>query len=364
MRVEMKTEESTASVIMIVDNELLIRDVLSRWLTAEGYVCLTAANATSAWQILQQQSVDLVTAGINMPVVSGVQLLDQIKADFPDIAVLMLTGCGETATAIRALTQGACGYLLKPVQREELVFQVHQGLERSLLRRERLRYTEELERQVLEQTQAIRIAHEETIYRLVTASCFRDEETAEHIRRTGLFSESLARAAGWSRTDCNRIRMAAPMHDVGKIGIADALLRKPGRLTAEELEAMKRHATIGAEMLQGSSSPILQLACEIARNHHERWDGTGYPEGIQGESIPESGRIVAIVDVYDALTHDRVYRPALLDDDVITILQKGSGSHFDPVLLALFFSILDEIQQLAAANPDLAVDEALASMPH
>jgi putative two-component system response regulator len=360
---QLKVGEAASPVLLIVDDEPLVREVLCRWLAAEGCRCLTAPNATLAWDILQRQRVDLVTCDINMPGVSGVELLAQIQASDPDLAVLMLTGCGETATAIQALTQGACGYLLKPVQREELLFQVRQGLERSYLRRERRRYTHELERRVLEQTQVIRSAHEETIHRLVTASCLRDEETGAHIRRTGLFSEALARAAGWSRADCDSLRMAAPMHDVGKIGIPDAVLRKPGRLNAEEYEVMKRHAEIGARMLAGSSSAVLRLACEIAQNHHERWDGTGYPNGIAGEAIPESARIVAIVDVYDALSHDRVYRPAFAEEQVLSCLQQDSGTHFDPALLATFFSILEEIRELRAANPDELLVEPPLELP-
>ncbi|WP_425619041.1 HD domain-containing phosphohydrolase [Anatilimnocola sp. NA78] len=346
--------DSPAPLILVVDDEPLVRDVLTRWLRAEGFRCLSAADAESAWQQVQEQAVDLVTSDINMPGVSGIQLLARLQAADPDQAVLMLTGCGETSTAIRALTQGACGYLLKPVQREEMIFQVRQGLERTQLRKERRRYTEELERRVQEQTQTIRSAHEETIHRLVTASSFRDEETGAHIRRTGLFSEALARAAGWSRGECERLRMAAPMHDVGKIGIPDSILQRPGRLTPDEFAVMKTHTTIGAQMLQGSSSPMLKLAHEIALNHHEKWDGTGYPQGIRGEEIPESARILAIVDVYDALTHDRVYRKALPHDEVLTILRQGRETHFDPGLLGMFFAILEEIQQISMVNPDVA----------
>lgn len=345
-------ENKSALSILIVDDEALVRDILARYLTAEGYCCHTACDAISAMHILREHSIDLVTTDMNMPGVSGVELLEQIRNTYPDIAVLMLTGCGETSTAINALTKGAFAYLLKPVQRKELIFQVLQGIERSLLRKERKRYTEELEYRVQEQTHALRHAHEETIHRLVAASSYRDEETGSHIRRTGLFSEALARAAGWSKNECDLIRMAAPMHDVGKIGIPDAILRKPGRLTPEEYEVMKRHTAIGADMLRGSTSPILKLACEIAQHHHERWDGSGYPAGISRESIPESARILAIVDVYDALSHDRVYRPAMQEEEVIKILQQGSGSHFDPGLLGMFFGILEEIQEIADANPD------------
>ena len=157
---------------------------------------------------------------------------------------------------------------------------------------------------------AIRIAHEETIHRLVTASLCRDEETGMHIKRTGLLSELLARAAGWSEADAEIIRLAAPMHDVGKIGIPDAILQKPGKLTPAEFETMKTHTLIGAGMLDGSQSAILAMAREIALCHHEHWDGTGYPRGLAGMAIPEPARILSIVDVYDAMTHSRVYRSA------------------------------------------------------
>lgn len=359
MRREMTTtagtsapDASATATVLIVDDESLVRDVLGRWLVAEGFRCVPASDADAASRQLEAHGVDVVVSDIKLPGASGLELLERIMSKDPDAAVLMLTGCGDTSTAIRALTRGACGYLLKPVQREELTCQVRQALERSQLRQQRKRYTAELERRVFEQTRLIREAHEETIHRLVMAMSYRDEETGAHIRRTGLFSEALARAAGWSKADCERLRMAAPMHDVGKIGIPDAILCKPGRLSREEFEIMKRHTTIGANMLRGSASPVLQLAAELAQNHHERWDGGGYPQGIAGEAIPEGARILAIADVYDALTHDRVYRPALPEKQVIEILRAGHATQFDPLLLAAFFSILDEVQEIAAANPD------------
>jgi putative two-component system response regulator len=153
------------------------------------------------------------------------------------------------------------------------------------------------------------------------------------------------------------------MHDIGKIGIPDAILRKPGRLTAEEFEIMKTHTVIGEEILAGSKSPMLQMAQEIALAHHERWDGTGYPKGLAGPEIPESARVVAIVDVYDALTHDRVYRPASPEEDALTILQRGQGTHFDPALLPLFFSVLPEIDRIAEENPDEIPDREIRSKP-
>ena len=162
----------------------------------------------------------------------------------------------------------------------------------------------------------------------------------------------LAKAAGWSAAEAEVIRQAAPMHDVGKIGIPDAVLRKPGKLTPEEFEVMKTHTLIGAEMLADSDVPMLQMAREIALNHHERWDGHGYPHGLAGQEIPESARILAIVDVYDALTHDRVYRPALPEDEVMEIMHEGAGTHFDPLLLSYFFLHLAEIRRIAEEHAD------------
>jgi CHASE1-domain containing sensor protein len=209
-----------------------------------------------------------------------------------------------------------------------------------------------LEEKVREQTTDIRRAHEEVVDRLISAAQWSDEETGMHIRRTGLLSEVLARSAGWFGDDVEAIRQAAPMHDIGKIGIPDAILQKPGKLTTEEFAVMKTHTRIGADILAGSESSMLQMARDIALNHHERWDGKGYPRGLAGKAIPECARIVAIVDVYDALTHDRVYRPALPESEVLTIMQQGAGTHFDPLLMTFFFLHFSEIRRIAQEHPD------------
>jgi putative two-component system response regulator len=210
----------------------------------------------------------------------------------------------------------------------------------------------DLRETVNRQTRALRSAHDETVYRLVRASLCRDEETGSHIRRTGLSSELLAAAAGWGSARIEQLRLAAPMHDVGKIGIPDAILRKQGQLTPEETAIMQAHTTLGATMLAGSESPFFQMAHDIALYHHEHWDGSGYPAGLAGEAIPEAARIVAIVDVYDALTHDRVYRRELPEDEVVKIMLAGRGTHFDPRLLDIFMSQLPEMRAIAQAAPD------------
>jgi len=218
---------------------------------------------------------------------------------------------------------------------------------------EQLRQTQETK------AKAIRTAHEETIHRLVTASLCRDEETGMHIKRTGLLAELLARAIGWSEADAEIIRLAAPMHDVGKIGIPDAVLQKPGKLTPEEFKIMKTHTIIGARMLEGSQSAILAMARDIALCHHERWDGTGYPRGLAGTDIPEPARILSIVDVFDALSHDRVYRPALPEDEVMELIAQGSGTQFDPQLLAVFLAHYEDALRIIHENPDESETEEL-----
>jgi HD-GYP domain-containing protein (c-di-GMP phosphodiesterase class II) len=216
-----------------------------------------------------------------------------------------------------------------------------------------LRKKDDLLRQAVEaKGKAIRLAHEETIYRLVGASMCRDEETGMHVKRTGLLSEALALAAGWSESDAEILRLAAPMHDVGKIGIPDAVLQKPGKLTAEEYEIMKTHSRIGAGILEGSQSEILAMARDIALCHHERWDGTGYPLGLGGTAIPESSRIVSIVDVFDALSHDRVYRPAMPDEEVSRIMTQGAGKQFDPMLLSVFLAHYETMLDILHTYPD------------
>jgi putative two-component system response regulator len=217
---------------------------------------------------------------------------------------------------------------------------------------ERRKYTERLEQQVRQQTVAIRHAHEETIHRLVAASSCRDVETSMHILRTGLLAEVLARAKHWSPAEAEQIRLAAPMHDVGKIGIPDVILRKPSKLSREEFEIMKSHTTIGAHMLEGSDVPMLLMARQIALSHHERFNGGGYPCGLAGRDIPEAARIMAIVDAYDSLTHVRVYRPAMPENAALEIIRHGEGKDFDPELLTLFFENLPVIRSISAKYPD------------
>ncbi|MDB5340666.1 MAG: hypothetical protein JWN70_6285 [Planctomycetaceae bacterium] len=342
--------EQRQARLLAVDDDAHVRNLLSRWLTDAGYLCDRAANAQDAWSQLHQGEFDLITLDIRMPGCSGIELLKQIKQEYPDVAVVMLTGEGDTAVAIDALTSGAHGYLQKPTEKAELISQIRKALEHRQIVITNRMYTEALAERVRIQTAEIVSAHDETIHRLIRASLYRDEETGDHVRRTGEYSEILALRAGWSPENAKLIRLAAPLHDIGKIGIPDAILRKPGKLDAQEISQMQAHAILGAHMLSDSSLPMLQMAHEIALHHHEHWDGSGYPHGLAGHAIPEAARIVAIIDVFDALSHDRIYRPALPAKLVEATLKNGRGSHFDPVLLDAFLSILPAIRAMEDSN--------------
>jgi putative two-component system response regulator len=355
-----KKDEST---VLIVDDESVVRGLIARWLTTQGFECLEAGNTEDAWTFLQRRALPLMTLDIGLPGQSGLEFLPKVKASFPDTEVIMLTALGQTETAITALTRGASAYLIKPIAPDELLAQMKKALDHRQLVIDNRLYTQQLEARVREQTLATRHAHEETIHRLVTASMYRDKETGAHIRRVGMYSAVMAEALGWAGDDVERIRMAAPMHDIGKIGIPDAILQKPGPLTPEEFEIMKQHTVIGAEMLAGSESPVLELGRTIALNHHERWDGGGYPNGLAGENIPECGRIVAIVDVYDALTHHRVYHPAFPADEAIDMIENGYAAHFDPRLLRLFLSLLPEMERIGREVPDKLFQYPVAVKP-
>ncbi|AFM25791.1 HD domain-containing phosphohydrolase [Desulfomonile tiedjei] len=332
--------------VLLVDDEPFICDLLSRWLTSEGYLCTTSLSGESALELLAKETYHLVLSDIRMPGMSGLDLLKIVTKSFPDAAVIVVTAVDEQKTAIKTLKSGAYGYIVKPFDKSEILVNIANALERrrvTLLMRE---YECNLEWSVQERTAQVRAREEQIILRLLSASEYRDDETGAHIRRIGMYSSVIAQALGWDSQTVDDIRLAAPMHDVGKIGIPDRILQKPGQLTPEEFEIMKKHTEIGGCILDNSDIPVLRMAQEIALSHHEKWDGTGYPRGLAGEAIPQSGRIVAVVDVYDALIHKRVYKPALPEEEVLSILSDGRGKHFDPIILDHFMNLLPEMRRI------------------
>ena len=332
--------------VLVVDDEAFICSTISRFLKSDGYESCVAHSAEEALECLDKEDFELLVSDIMMPGMSGIELLAITKERYHDMAVIMATGVDSRETAIRALELGAYGYMIKPFDKNELIINVVNALERRRLTLQSREYERRLEQEVRDRTADIRHREEEIALRLVWASEYRDDETGEHIRRIGLFSAELAKSLGWSADVVDDIRVAAPMHDIGKIGIPDNILQKPGRLTEEEFDVVKKHPEIGAGILGGSNVPLLQLAGEISLCHHEKWDGSGYPQNLHGEDIPEFARIVALADVYDALVYDRVYRPAFSEEKALAIMLEGKGSHFDPRIFECFMDALPVLQEI------------------
>ena len=332
--------------ILVVDDDPYVCALLSRWLSAEGHACAEASNAEEAAAALRQDAFSLVILDIRMPGLSGMDLLAQISDRHEDVAVIMVTAVDDRSTAIRALELGAYGYLIKPFDKNEVIINVVNALARRRLTLESRDYGRRLEEQVRERTADVHRSQAEIILRLMSASEYRDDETGAHIRRIGLYVAAMAEKMDWKRSDVDAIRLAAPMHDLGKIGVKDSILLKPGKLTAEEFEIVKTHSAIGARILSGTDIPLLTIARDVALLHHEKWDGSGYPNGVAGKAIPECARLVAIADVYDALVNDRVYRPAFPEEKAIAIMTEERGRHFDPEIFDLFLSVLPELRHI------------------
>jgi putative two-component system response regulator len=343
-------QEMATHEILIVDDDPNICNLVEEILKEEGYNCKKAGNANEAVDYLTEEEFSLVISDISMPGKTGLELLGFIKETYPDLAVIMLTGLDDRRTGTLALQSGAFAYLIKPFSKNELLINVENAIRQSELKSTNRRYTIELERLVKERTQhlvfaeqEIKESQEETIHRLANAAEFRDNETAEHTKRMAYYCSTLAGNLNRPKEFCDQIRMAAPLHDVGKIGISDTILLKPGKLTTQEFEIIKPHAAIGYRILDGSHSTLLKLGASIAITHHEKYDGTGYPNGLSGKDIPAEGRIAAICDVFDALTSDRVYKKAIDVHKAIDMMRNQSGCHFDPEYLNVFIDSMDEI---------------------
>jgi putative two-component system response regulator len=348
----MATTEGNTSKILITDDEPGVCEILSRWLMAEGYSCATAFSGEQAIRLLGDDDFRLIVSDVLMPGLSGLDLLELVRNRFPETAVILVTGVDDKDTAFSAVQLGAYGYVIKPFKKNEILINVSNALERQRLTLVSQQYERILEARVMERTAEVREREEEIIFRLLSTAAYRDDETGDHIRRIGLHSSVIARHLGWEDQAVEDMRLAGAMHDIGKVGIPDNILKKPGNLTPEEFEIMKTHAEIGAKILGGSDAPMIRMAAEIARSHHEKWDGSGYPRALPEDAIPEAGRIVAVADVYDALVNDRVYRPAMSEAAAIAIMNDGKGKHFDSRILEAFFDLLPEIRRIRAQVED------------
>jgi len=320
----------------------------------DDIVAVRVGTIADAVEHAQTYRPDLVLLDMCLPDGDGFDFLRWFRTQrvHAHVPVIVITHDPTTQTRRRALVNGATDFLEKPVDPVELVCRIHNLLELGHSRSELAGKADWLASEVQRATSDIRLREQETVYRLSRAAEFRDPETGMHLVRMALFCEVIAQAYGADRDVTEMIFLAAPMHDVGKVGTPDDVLLKPSRHTPEEAYIMREHARMGHDILKNSTSPLLQMAADIALTHHEKFDGSGYPYGMAGETIPLAGRITALADVYDALTSRRIYKPAWSPQDALGEIRFGSGIHFDPKVVAAFEEALPEIAAIRERHFD------------
>jgi putative two-component system response regulator len=332
--------------ILAIDDEQSNLGLFERVLRRAGYAeYLGTTHPEIAPELLATWQPDLVILDLHMPSMHGLNVLQEIRAATPPgvyLPVLVITGDPAAEAKLQALDIGASDFLSKPFDRTEALLRIRNLLMIRVLQQTVLEQNAQLEQRVRERTTELEQARIDTLDRLAKAAEYRDDATGNHIRRVGELAAGLARALGWRNDDVETMRRAAPLHDVGKIGVPDSVLLKPGRLSAEEFSLIKTHTAIGARILGGSRVPLLQSAEEIAFTHHERWDGMGY-NGLVGEQIPMAGRVVALVDTFDALTHARPYKTAWTFEEAFAEVRAQSGRQFDPEIVTAFMDVRAEL---------------------
>ncbi|MES2536107.1 MAG: HD domain-containing phosphohydrolase [Pseudomonadota bacterium] len=351
-------ETKAQSLIMVVDDEVRNTRLMQAQLSSEGHQIMTASSGEEALAQLKTALPDLILLDVMMPGMSGYEVATTLKEDARtrNIPIIMVSALDDRESRMIALQAGAEEFLNKPVDRSELLVRVRNLLRlkeyQNLLRN----HNDLLEEQVTARTRELTNAYRDTIYTMVRAAEFRDEETGAHVQRISFYCLELAEHLGLKKEFCDKIFYSSPMHDVGKIGIPDAVLLKPGGFNPEEWLIMQGHCTLGAQILSNGNSPYLEMGVEIALNHHERWDGGGYPNGSKGEDIPLSARIMNICDQYDALRSKRPYKPALPHEKALEIITVGDGrtmpGHFDPQVLDAFIRTSERFQEIYESHAD------------
>lgn len=351
-------QDPAETLVLVVDDDRTVRELLAEGLGVFGYPTVTAASADEALELFRREPVKLVLSDIEMPERNGIALLREIKQHDADLDVIMVTGAVDADTAIQAIRQGASDYVTKPFNLVEVQIVVERTLEKRRLIRENREQHERLEElvqirteEVLEKKREVEHlfreledSYESTLQALVTALDFRDNETQGHSYRVVEYAVMVAERMGVCEPELTQIRRGAILHDVGKIGVSDAVLRKPGKLVSGEWDEMKRHPEMGYRMLR--HIPFLKPALDIVLSHQERFDGTGYPRGMSGEEIPLGARIFSVVDTFDAMTSDRPYRKALSIQAARDEILRCAGTQFDPRVSEAFCSIEEQRWQM------------------
>lgn len=339
--IDTQRRDKSGRILIVDDQEQNIR-LLTRILAKAGYDDVASTtNSDEALALYIKFKPDLVLLDLHMNGKDGFQVLEEIMLQSGDgyLPVLMITADDSAEVKRHALALGAKDFVGKPFDSAEVLLRIHNLLETHFLYRRLRGQNVELERKVAERTRELEQSQLEVLERLAAAVEFRDDDTGNHTRRVAHVSALLAAEVGLDPTTTELIRRAAPLHDIGKVGIPDSILLKAGPLTAEEFEMMKTHTVIGSRMLSKGRSELVRVSQRIARSHHEWWDGSGYPDRVSGQSIPLEARIVAVADFLDALTHERPYRPARGIDETLAEIKRRSGSHFDPTVAKALLGI-------------------------
>ena len=341
--------------VLLCDDEPMNRKVASKILQKEGFGVIEAQNGQEAIDILKRQTVDLILMDLMMPVMDGYEATKIIKEDdeLSTIPLIIISALSDRSSIVKCLEIGADEYLTKPFDLTDFRLRINNAIKMGVYQNMLKDHKRLLEAQVKEKTKDLQNAlievqnSEKDIISILSKTAeYRDNETSAHTLRVGEMAANMAQKLGWDDDKVELMRLAAPMHDIGKVGIEDHILLKPGKLDEEEFLRMKEHSNIGNSILSQKQTPLLNLAAEIAFSHHEKYDGSGYPRGLKEDDIPLSGAIVAVVDVFDALLSERPYKKAFSLEKTLDIIREGSGSHFHPKIVETFINNLEDFLEI------------------
>ena len=370
-------EATKTGKVMIIDDDLFLIEMFQKYLRDAGYEnVITTADPSRAFKMISEENPDVVLTDLIMPHVNGHEIIRLMRENerLQHIPILVLSVSRDVGIRVKALELGATDFLNKPVDPHELIPRVRNALVMKAHHDHLARYSEQLENEIQFRTAQLEMSRKEVIRCLARAAEYRDDDTGKHIMRVGGYAGVIASELDFPSNEVELLEQAAQLHDIGKIGIPDGILRKPGMLNRVEADFMKNHCQFGANIIQSmpedewvvlkqqsdmesqtvdiSNSPILLLSSRIAMSHHEKWDGSGYPKGLSGEDIPIEGRITAVADVFDALTSERPYKPPFPREKCLAVMEEKRGSHFDPRVLDAFFARLDDIYEVQAKYAD------------